>query len=100
MLTALAAGFVRGLAGFGLSVVIVPVLALTIAPRDDDDQTTALTVGKYLNPQVLVRYEQLLDEESAFFVHLDYSFWKDIELHTQVSQGQESGAEIKWEKDW
>jgi hypothetical protein len=73
---------------------------LTIAPRDDDDQTTALTVGKYLNPQVLVRYEQLLDEESAFFVHLDYSFWKDLELHTQVSQGQESGAEIKWEHDW
>ena len=32
--TALAAGFVRGLAGFGLSVVLVPVLALTIAPRE------------------------------------------------------------------
>lgn len=34
LVTALAAGFVRGLAGFGLSVVIVPVLALTIAPRE------------------------------------------------------------------
>lgn len=33
MLTALAAGFVRGLAGFGLSVVLVPVLQLTIAPE-------------------------------------------------------------------
>lgn len=32
-LTALAAGFVRGLAGFGLSVVLVPVLQLTIAPE-------------------------------------------------------------------
>lgn len=30
--TALAAGFVRGLAGFGLSVVLVPVLQLWIAP--------------------------------------------------------------------
>lgn len=29
---AIAAGFVRGLAGFGLSVVLVPVLQLTIAP--------------------------------------------------------------------
>lgn len=31
-LTAFAAGFVRGLAGFGLSVVLVPVLQLAIAP--------------------------------------------------------------------
>ena len=33
-LTAIAAGFVRGLAGFGLSVVLVPVLALTIPPAE------------------------------------------------------------------
>ena len=32
VVTALAAGFVRGLAGFGLSVVLVPVLQLAIAP--------------------------------------------------------------------
>ena len=32
VLAALAAGFVRGLAGFGLSVVLVPVLQLAIAP--------------------------------------------------------------------
>ena len=31
-LAAMAAGFVRGLAGFGLSVVLVPVLQLAIAP--------------------------------------------------------------------
>lgn len=33
ILAALAAGFVRGLAGFGLSVVLVPVLQLEIAPQ-------------------------------------------------------------------
>ncbi|KLI64661.1 hypothetical protein AAV99_03680 [Aurantiacibacter marinus] len=32
LLAAIAAGFVRGLAGFGLSVVLVPVLQLAIAP--------------------------------------------------------------------
>lgn len=32
VLAAIAAGFVRGLAGFGLSVVLVPVLQLAIAP--------------------------------------------------------------------
>ena len=33
VLAAIAAGFVRGLAGFGLSVVLVPVLQLAIEPR-------------------------------------------------------------------
>ncbi|WP_120076121.1 sulfite exporter TauE/SafE family protein [Aurantiacibacter odishensis] len=32
VLAAIAAGFVRGLAGFGLSVVLVPVLQLAVAP--------------------------------------------------------------------
>ena len=32
MLAGIAAGFVRGLAGFGLSVVLVPVLQLAIDP--------------------------------------------------------------------
>lgn len=33
VVTAFASGFVRGLAGFGLSVVLVPVLQLAIAPQ-------------------------------------------------------------------
>ncbi len=73
---------------------------LSIAPSSGDSDTNALTVGKYLSPQVLVRYEQLLNEDSAFFMHLDYKFFKDYMLHTQVSQGDDSGVEVKWEKDW
>jgi len=73
---------------------------LTIAPAEDRDDATALTLGKYLNPRVLVRYEQLLADESAFYVHLDYALWRDLKLHTQVSQGEASGAALKWEHDW
>ncbi|WP_340588326.1 sulfite exporter TauE/SafE family protein [Erythrobacter alti] len=42
LLAATAAGFVRGLAGFGLSVVLVPVLQLAIAP------TAAVLIGLVL----------------------------------------------------
>lgn len=73
---------------------------LTIAPSSGDDEATSLTVGKYLNPRVLVRYEQVLDDESAFFVHLDYAFWNNFKLHNQVSQGSDSGVQLKWERDW
>ncbi|MEZ4387737.1 MAG: translocation/assembly module TamB domain-containing protein [Candidatus Krumholzibacteriia bacterium] len=73
---------------------------LSILPAAGPDEASSLTVGKYLNPKVLVRYEQLLSAESAFFVHLDYSFWRDVKLHSQVSQGDASGLELKWEVDW
>lgn len=73
---------------------------VSIAPREGDEETTALTVGKYLSPRVMVRYEQLLREGSAFFVHLDYAFAGTFRLHTQVSQGEESGVQLKWQRDW
>ncbi|HOX25544.1 MAG TPA: translocation/assembly module TamB domain-containing protein [Candidatus Krumholzibacteria bacterium] len=75
---------------------------LTIAPREDDSETNALTIGKYLSPKVMVSYEQLMRQESAFLVHLNFSLSanQDWKLHTQVSQGEASGVEIKWEKDW
>ncbi len=71
-----------------------------IGPREDDSETTTLTVGKYLSPRVLVRYEQILDDQSGFYVHLDYRISGPLKLHTQVSQGEESGAEFAWEKDY
>ncbi len=75
---------------------------LSIAPQSGDSEKSALTVGKYLNTKVMVRYEQVLDEDSAFYVHLDYNLTSNQEwkLHTQVSQGEASGVEIKWEKEW
>ena len=73
---------------------------VSVAPREGDEETTALTVGKYLSPRVMVRYEQLLREGSAFFVHLDYAFAGAFRLHTQISQGEESGVQLKWQRDW
>ncbi|MDY0109522.1 MAG: translocation/assembly module TamB domain-containing protein [Candidatus Krumholzibacteria bacterium] len=73
---------------------------VSLAPREGDEETTALTVGKYLSPRVMLRYEQLLREGSAFFVHLDYAFAGAFRLHTQVSQGEESGVQLKWLRDW
>jgi translocation and assembly module TamB len=73
---------------------------VTVGPGSAGDETTTLTVGKYLSPRVLVRYEQILDEESGFYLHLDYRISGPLKLHTQVSQGQASGAEFAWEKDF
>ncbi len=73
---------------------------VSISPKSGESETTTLTVGKYLNPKVMVRYEQLLRESSAFFVHLDYLLARQLKVHTQVSQGEASGVELKWERNW
>jgi autotransporter translocation and assembly factor TamB len=74
---------------------------LSIAPKEGTDKS-ALTVGKYLNPRTMVRYEQVLDQASAFFVHLDYILTESQEwrVHSQISQGEASGVDLRWEKDW
>jgi translocation and assembly module TamB len=75
---------------------------LSIAPSTGNSEKSSLTVGKYLNPRVMVRYEQVLSEQSTFFVHLDYSLAASQEwrLHSQLSEGNASGVEIKWQRDW
>lgn len=44
LITALAAGFVRGLAGFGMALLLVPVLGLTVAPQSAVVTVTILSL--------------------------------------------------------
>ena len=65
-----------------------------------DREKSSLTVGKFLSPKVMVKYEQVLDAESAFYVHLDYSLHRNIDVQTTVSQGGRSGISLMWAKDY
>ena len=73
---------------------------ITFDQATDSDDVSSLIIGKYLNPNVLLRYEQVLDSESAFFVHLDYTLSRAFKVQTSVSQGAASGVEVKWSKNY
>jgi len=61
---------------------------------------SALLVGKYLSPEVIVQYEQVLEQNSAFYVRLEYTINRFFAVETTASQGDESGLAVKWAKDY
>ncbi len=72
---------------------------VSIEPSADDENATSLVVGKYLDPKVVLRYEQVMSDESAWYVHLDYLVTSFLKLHSVISEGAESGLEMMWYLD-
>jgi len=75
----------------------VDILAVRTAA---DGEGQALVVGKYLRPDVLVQYERILDEGAAALVRLEYALNRFFKIETTASQGEHSGVELKWSKDY
>jgi hypothetical protein len=69
-------------------------------PAEGEDQASSLIIGKYLSPKVMVNYEQVLDRDTAFFVHLHYVLNRYVKIQTTISQGGQSGIELKWSRDY
>jgi TamB, inner membrane protein subunit of TAM complex len=67
---------------------------------NDADDVSSLMIGKYLSPKVLLRYEQTLERDNAFFVHLDYTLSRSFKVQTSVSHGDASGIELKWIRNY
>lgn len=72
---------------------------LSIEPSSDGG-AASLVVGQYLSPDVVVQYEQVLEEGAAALVRLEYAITRTLRLETTASQGEHSGVEIEWRKDY
>ena len=75
----------------------VDILSIRTAPGGEGQ---SLVVGKYLSPDVLVQYEQVLEEGAAALVRLEYALNRFFRIETTASQGDHSGVELKWSKDY
>jgi len=67
---------------------------------DKDSTAGSLTIGKYLSPKVLMKYERVLDKRSAYYVHLNYTINRNFRIETTYSEGNNSGVSFKWAKDY
>lgn len=65
-----------------------------------DGGAASLVLGQYLSPDVIVQYEQVLEEGAASLVRLEYTITRALRLETTASQGEHSGIEIQWQKDY
>lgn len=95
LITMGAAKLQQSLAGQG-GIDIVSVRSA----RGEADQGTALVVGTYITPDLLVSYEQALKEKSTSYIVLEYMLTRYVKLETLYSNQNRSGVGISAEKDY
>ena len=65
-----------------------------------DSLGRAVTIGKYINPNLLVIYEQTLENERGFEVRIQYWIGNGFKLETQGGRFEQSGIALEWGQDF
>jgi len=73
---------------------------VTIGKGKGGNGKTSLIVGKYLSRNVLLKYEQALEESSVFFINLEYFLTRHLKLETLIGRQSQSALEVNWSKDY
>lgn len=64
------------------------------------DESSAIVVGKYLNPRLLIKYERLLEEQAAQFINLEYFLTRRLKIETLYGRHDQQGVEIEWSNEY
>jgi hypothetical protein len=72
---------------------------VSIREGSGPEQGSALVLGKYLSPRILLKYEQQLGTEGSFLFNLEYLLTRAVRLETLAGEEQ-SGIEVTWQRDY
>lgn len=65
----------------------------------DSSGASTLMVGKFITPDIILKYNQSLENSGTYFMTLEYSLNRYFKMVTTYGQGEEaSGAELRWSK--
>ena len=65
----------------------------------DSEGGSTLMVGKFITPDIMLKYHQSLEKSGTYFMTLEYSLNRYFKVITIYGQGEEdSGAELQWSK--
>jgi translocation and assembly module TamB len=73
---------------------------VTVKSTGTDNTGKALSVGKYLKPQVLLSYAYALDKDSDSFVSLEYFLKGRFKIETVYGNQGQTSIGIGWSKDY
>ena len=59
-----------------------------------------MVIGKYISPRVLLKYEQVLEDRTRFFVNLEYFLTRHFKVETLIGHQSQSAVELNWTKDY
>jgi len=65
----------------------------------DSSGGSTFAAGKYLNPSMLLKYNQSLENSGTYYMTLEYILNQAFRVVSTYGQGEESsGLELKWER--
>jgi hypothetical protein len=65
----------------------------------DSEGDSTLMVGKFITPDIVLKYNQSLEKSGTYFMNLEYSLNRYFKVITTYGQGEEaSGGELRWSK--
>ena len=65
----------------------------------DSEGGSTLMVGKFITPDIMLKYHQSLEKTGTYFMTLEYSLNRYFKVISIYGQGEEaSGAEVQWSK--
>ena len=73
---------------------------IQLKQSEDQDQSLSLVVGKYITPQILLKYEQSLSDNQVYSLNLEYWINRHLRLQSFYSEQRHSGVEAIWRKDY
>ena len=73
---------------------------ISLTANEDADKGMNIMVGRYITPEILLRYEMSLEDSQDYTVNLEYWISQRISLQSYYSQARESGIELNWSKDY
>jgi hypothetical protein len=73
---------------------------VSVRASREKDTESALVVGKYLTPKLLVMYEQGLRQDSSSYIVMEYLLTRNLRLETLSSNQNKVGAGISIQRDY
>lgn len=67
---------------------------------EDPDDGLSLVVGKYVTPQILLKYEQSLKDRQKYTVNAEYWLTRNLRIETRLSETRSTGIELNWSTDY
>lgn len=65
----------------------------------DSEGGSTLVVGKFITPDIMIKYNQSLEKSGTYFMTLEYTLTRYFKVMTTYGQGDEdSGAQLQWSR--
>lgn len=73
---------------------------IRIGGESSEGGGSSLVIGKYISPKVLLKYEQVLEDRTRFFVNLEYFLTRHFKVETLIGHQSQSAVEFNWTSDY